>query len=1024
MDVVKAQSAVRAIEQVVAREDPAPVRRSSKPRLLDLHRTAGNAAVAALVGGADAGAQAVLMGSGPFELGDALAATFGENVREVPIEAESAVARRAEGVTVDGRVQLGPGRFDATSYDGQVRIGHEVAHALQQARGVNSTGGRLPVTQTRRAALEAEAERAGHAFARGRPFAVSGVAPAGTALFRGAEGQEPEAEQELDAAIAQLDAKWAAQDAALAAARKERQDWLRAHAEWHEFQVPVDERLRKTPASLQPHELDVRLLETALGSISRDDAEYVLRRLGWTSRSVEQASVEEQIRTRTKIDYRTRDISLAVEYYNQLIEDRQRRWAYVGELLHTGPDMALEMFKDVGRGVYNGTVGFGQGLADLPLAPLNLIRAIQGKDPVHIVDLGGLRAGYHTWYGVHQGSSIELGTMLAIMAITGRLPSGWAAGSSAAATQTSRAAGLLSAWSKVNALAAGGTAVVQTGQGIRDIARGYVVENGKQRPLTEDDIIQRLAGIAFGAHAAYHAIGGLAARPGTTAGAEPPAPAASPDLLIDRPTASTIRVRSPGETGTLVIDDGGWRVVSEDGKVQAQGPPDEARSLASRLTASDVPVVEPGAAPSPSSRPASPPGGLLEPPKAPDVAGSTTDVSPLELPGEEVIIEGRAPGRPAPPRPEPTAPKATPQDRQESVPPGPAAAEPEPAEPLAAQPAPPAERALSAEEPPETATPPEAAKATEGDAALPPGVRSSKLRRRGMDLVNKLPKSDREPISRALREMPPAEAGRVLTGIGRLDDVSALEDALAARREAAGAESPAEGPAQPTGGLDDSAPAHLDEDGEWQQFEKRPPPRVSDTREGVSRSALKGRMIRDGQAPAWARDTEDAQPGHQGQQQGEGADQAEHEAHHDGDPAVQGGRVRRTDWNPHHLIPVSLENHPVLETLRANGGWDNNASRNGFALPTSPGIPGAEGLPVHQVTPEVVRQSGRPVPDPQTMRDLQGHPVWNQKVRDRLDALRPLMNRPAELRIAVEKLIDELRHDIETSVANGKPVLF
>lgn len=692
---MKAQSARRAVEQVVAREGPTPVRRASTPRLLDLHKTAGNTAVAALVRGADAPAQAVLSGSGPFELGDALAATFGENVRDVPIKAGSAVARQAEGVTVDGRVQLGPGRFDVTSFEGQVRIGHEVAHALQQARGVNSTGGGLPVTRPRRATLEAEAERAGHAFAGGRPFAVSGVAPPGTALFRGAEGQEPEpeAEQELDAAIAGLDSKWAAQGAALAAARKQRQDWLRAHAEWREFEVPVDEGLRKTPASLQPHELDLRLLETALGSISRDDAEYVLRRMGWTARSVEQASVQEQILTRTKINYRTRDISLAVEYYNQLIEDRQRRGAYVDELLHTGPDMALEMFKDVGRGVYNGTVGFAQGVVDLPLAPVNLVQTIRGKDPVHTFDLGGLRAGYHTWYGVHQGASIELGTLIALMLIAGRLPGGSSAGGSAAATQTSRAASLASAWWKVNSLAAGGTAVVQAGQAIRDIARGYVVENGRQRPLTEDDIFQRLAGIAFGAHVAYHAIGGRAAEPSATAGAEPPAPAASPDLIIDRPTASTIRVRSPGESGMLVIDDGGWRVVAEDGRVVAQGPPDEARLLAGRLTGSDVPAVEPGAASTPPRPPASPPAGLLEPPRAPDVAGRTTDVSPLELPGEEVIIEGRAPERRTTPRPQPAAAQATPQDRQdqpsarshEHVP---AAPEPQPTPPKPAATAP------------------------------------------------------------------------------------------------------------------------------------------------------------------------------------------------------------------------------------------------------------------------------------------------------------------------------------------------
>ena len=34
------------------------------------------------------------------------------------------------------------------------------------------------------------------------------------------------------------------------------------------------------------------------------------------------------------------------------------------------------------------------------------------------------------------------------------------------------------------------------------------------------------------------------------------------------------------------------------------------------------------------------------------------------------------------------------------------------------------------------------------------------------------------------------------------------------------------------------------------------------------------------------------------------------------------------------------------------------------------------------------------------------------------------MNRPDELRTKVEALIDDLRHDIETSVANGKSVLF
>jgi hypothetical protein len=267
-----------------------------------------------------------------------------------------------------------------------------------------------------------------------------------------------------------------------------------------------------------------------------------------------------------------------------------------------------------------------------------------------------------------------------------------------------------------------------------------------------------------------------------------------------------------------------------------------------------------------------------------------------------------------------------------------------------------------------------------GRTELPPGVRTGKLRRRALELIDKLPEADRQRIDAALRKLPPAEAGRILTELGRLNDAAALRDALAERL--APPPEAAEGPAQPSSGLDDSAEAHVGEDENLRQVENRPPPRVSDTQPGVSRAALKARM----QAPAWA-----TGPG---------------------------------DWNPHHLIPVSLETHPVLETLRANGGWDNNAARNGYALPTRPGIPGAEKLPVHQVTPEVVRNAGRPRPSPQTMRDLQGHPVWNTKVKLRLDALESLMDHPAELRTKVEALIDELRNEIDTSIADGKPVLF
>ena len=76
-------------------------------------------------------------------------------------------------------------------------------------------------------------------------------------------------------------------------------------------------------------------------------------------------------------------------------------------------------------------------------------------------------------------------------------------------------------------------------------------------------------------------------------------------------------------------------------------------------------------------------------------------------------------------------------------------------------------------------------------------------------------------------------------------------------------------------------------------------------------------------------------------------------------------RPRLASPSPH---PVSEENHPVLDAFRTHGGWDNNASWNGFALPTRPGIPGAEGLPVHQVTRDVLEEARSPE-HPVTRRD-------------------------------------------------------
>ena len=116
------------------------------------------------------------------QLSAALERTFGPDAGFVEILRDHPAPAGAEAFTTDQRVHVAPGYFDADSESGRVRLGHEVAHALQQRRGGDR---RTRISASERAALETEAELAGHAFAAGRPFEVRGHAPAAVPLYRG-----------------------------------------------------------------------------------------------------------------------------------------------------------------------------------------------------------------------------------------------------------------------------------------------------------------------------------------------------------------------------------------------------------------------------------------------------------------------------------------------------------------------------------------------------------------------------------------------------------------------------------------------------------------------------------------------------------------------------------------------------------------------------------------------------------------------------------------------------------------------
>jgi hypothetical protein len=300
----------------------------------------------------------------------------------------------------------------------------------------------------------------------------------------------------------------------------------------------------------------------------------------------------------------------------------------------------------------------------------------------------------------------------------------------------------------------------------------------------------------------------------------------------------------------------------------------------------------------------------------------------------------------------------------------------------------PAERATPKDAKPKTTT---ESPGPAGDRAeLPEGVKRGSLRDRAMELINELPRGQRETLMDRLRGMHPDDAGEFLSRLGKLASPEGLAEGMrtrtevpsAAPKEASGPFASGEqltehlaevsgemldvpdGRTRPAG---DSTEPHAEVAEPYEGLgtvERRPPPRTSPDKPGVDRSALRNRM----EAPTWAA----------------------------GDPQA---------WDAHHIFPVETHNHEVFEVLRNTPqGWDVNAEERGIALPRRPGIKGAEGLPVHQVNREVIVDARRqaaearkalglpelpqgPMPNAQTMKDLAGHPVTNAEAKAELDKL-------------------------------------
>jgi hypothetical protein len=59
------------------------------------------------------------------------------------------------------------------------------------------------------------------------------------------------------------------------------------------------------------------------------------------------------------------------------------------------------------------------------------------------------------------------------------------------------------------------------------------------------------------------------------------------------------------------------------------------------------------------------------------------------------------------------------------------------------------------------------------------------------------------------------------------------------------------------------------------------------------------------------------------------------------------------DAQAHHVVPLELQNHELVDTVIRDFGWNINSSANGIYLHSRPATPGAWNLPLHSSSHDV-----------------------------------------------------------------------
>ena len=308
--------------------------------------------------------------------------------------------------------------------------------------------------------------------------------------------------------------------------------------QWGTFKIPIEENLLKSKNVNR--ELAIRFFQIVLKQVGVElgywMAERIHARLAWKDLSTEEHTrqvVSAQLAANANIiGYESNEDSVSAigrAYFDILREDQERLRRAYEELhkVHYAEDAILSFY----IAHVNGVISVVNGILDLPVAPVNLVQSVRGKE--HYRFLGRIpKIGYVGDYGTKYGGAMETGVVLGLMLVPGAQggagaglssAEGGAAlaeGASVAAPRLMRLLGgakvagpiikVASRLLGVAGVAAGGQAAVDTVKAIEALKTGQITkEDGTVEPLTEEKAFELLEAILVSVLITKHTVKGM-----------------------------------------------------------------------------------------------------------------------------------------------------------------------------------------------------------------------------------------------------------------------------------------------------------------------------------------------------------------------------------------------------------------------------------------------------------------------------------------------------------------------------------